>query len=140
MRPPTAALVALSLLLVTGILHAGTRWATAQRVPAWSIPVTSKRERATRAAVGGRMKHSYTSSMKTAISVPEEIFAQAERLRRKLGKSRSELYSEAVREYLASHDPDEITERLNRLADELYEEYGAFEGMARRVLQRAEWD
>ena len=76
--------------------------------------------------------------MKTAISVPAEIFEQAERLRRKLGKSRSELYSEAVRQYLVSHDPDEITQRLNRLADDLNEEYGAFEGTARRVLQRAE--
>lgn len=78
--------------------------------------------------------------MKTAISIPDEVFAEAERLCRQLGKSRSQLYTEAVRHYLAVHDADVVTERLNRLADELgHEDRKLAEVMANRVLQRAEW-
>jgi metal-responsive CopG/Arc/MetJ family transcriptional regulator len=36
--------------------------------------------------------------MKTAISIPDDVFAAAERLARRLKKSRSELYSRALRE------------------------------------------
>ena len=46
--------------------------------------------------------------MKTAISLPEDIFVQADRLARRLRKSRSQLYREAVAEYLARHDPDAL--------------------------------
>ena len=78
--------------------------------------------------------------MKTAISIPDEIFAEAERLRGKLGKSRSELYADAVRQYVMSHDPDEITERLNQLADVFENEDLAFSHeLTRRVLKRVEW-
>lgn len=51
--------------------------------------------------------------MKIAISIPDTIFEAAERLARRLGKSRSELYAEAVSEYLAEHRTDEVTEKLN---------------------------
>ncbi|HEX7025616.1 MAG TPA: ribbon-helix-helix protein, CopG family [Gammaproteobacteria bacterium] len=51
--------------------------------------------------------------MKVAISIPDTIFEAAERLARRLGKSRSELYAEAVSEYLAEHRTDEVTEKLN---------------------------
>lgn len=51
--------------------------------------------------------------MKVAISIPDTVFEAAERLARRLGKSRSELYAEAVSEYLAEHRTDEVTEKLN---------------------------
>lgn len=38
--------------------------------------------------------------MKTAISIPDEIFQEAERLREESGASRSALYAEAIRTYL----------------------------------------
>ena len=79
--------------------------------------------------------------MKTAISVPADTFEHAERLRHQLGKSRSELYSEAMREYLLNHDPDEITRRLNELADVFESEDLTFlHEAARRVFQRTEWE
>lgn len=78
--------------------------------------------------------------MKTAISVPADTFEHAERLRHQLGKSRSELYSEAMREYLLNHDPDEITRRLNEFADELNDEYEFIRGAAEGVLRRVEWE
>src|SRR5258708_4054186 len=55
--------------------------------------------------------------MKTAISIPENVYADAQRLARKLKKSRSQLYSEAIAEYIARHDDDEVTEAMNRVCD-----------------------
>lgn len=55
--------------------------------------------------------------MKTAVSLPDVLFKHAERLARKQRKSRSRLYSEAIAEYVARHDPDSITEKLNEVAD-----------------------
>jgi len=56
--------------------------------------------------------------MKSAISLPKDVFEKAERLAIKAGKSRSQLYSEALREYVAPHSPDEVTEALNRIIEE----------------------
>lgn len=43
--------------------------------------------------------------MKTAISVPDPIFGSAERLVRRMKKARSQVYSEAVAEYVAATAP-----------------------------------
>ena len=56
--------------------------------------------------------------MKTAISIRDEIFDAAERLARSLGMSRSELYSTAVKEFVARHSSQRVTEKLNELYDE----------------------
>ncbi|HSK71372.1 MAG TPA: hypothetical protein VK892_06730 [Pyrinomonadaceae bacterium] len=56
--------------------------------------------------------------MKTAISIPNNVFEQADNLARKLKISRSELYTEAVRVYLKENHIEDITEKLN----EVYEE------------------
>lgn len=51
--------------------------------------------------------------MKTAISIPDEVFEAAERTAKKLGISRSELYSSAVREFVDRYRRENITEKLN---------------------------
>jgi metal-responsive CopG/Arc/MetJ family transcriptional regulator len=77
--------------------------------------------------------------MKTAISIPDDLFADAERLARELNKSRSRLYGDAVREYLARHSAESITESLDRLCDEV-EPGGDFaRAAARRTLERGDW-
>lgn len=82
----------------------------------------------------------YTPGMKTAISVPIDVFERAERLARRQGRSRSELYSTAVREYLARHELDEVTVALDRLMAELGDESPDFRReAARRVAERTEW-
>jgi metal-responsive CopG/Arc/MetJ family transcriptional regulator len=53
--------------------------------------------------------------MKTAISLPDELFAETEALARRLGTSRSRLYAAALREYVARHQPDEVTAALDRV-------------------------
>jgi metal-responsive CopG/Arc/MetJ family transcriptional regulator len=79
--------------------------------------------------------------MKTAISIPDAVFEDAERLARRLKSSRSELYSRALAEYVARHAPDEITETMNRVVKELGESStDDFTSRAsRRTLKRAEW-
>ena len=53
--------------------------------------------------------------MKTAISIPDEVFESADALATELGMSRSELYSLAVAEYVANHRPGDVTARLNEV-------------------------
>jgi metal-responsive CopG/Arc/MetJ family transcriptional regulator len=51
--------------------------------------------------------------MKTAISIPDEVFAPAEKLAEQLHMSRSELYTRAVREYVAEHRCAKVREELD---------------------------
>jgi predicted transcriptional regulator len=78
--------------------------------------------------------------MKTAISLPDEVFEQAERLARRMRKTRSELYREAVLEFVARHDPDAVTEAMNRVAEQVDMRPDAFSSAAaRRLLAQSEW-
>ena len=53
--------------------------------------------------------------MKTAVSLPDEIFRQAEATAKKLRVSRSKLYAVAISEYLDRHRAEWVTERLNQV-------------------------
>ena len=78
--------------------------------------------------------------MKTAISIPDKVYAEAERLSRRLKKSRSKVYTEAVTEYLARHDPEAVTEAMNKVCeavDTLPDP--AVSVAAKRTLQQVEW-
>jgi predicted DNA-binding protein len=78
--------------------------------------------------------------MKTAISLPEAIFKEAEQFARRTKKTRSQLYSEAIAEYLARHAPNDITETMNDVCDRL----GQFEpqfikAAAQKTLKKEQW-
>jgi metal-responsive CopG/Arc/MetJ family transcriptional regulator len=78
--------------------------------------------------------------MKTAVSIPDELFRRADEVATRLGKSRSELYREALDDYLARRDPRVVTAALNDLADELADDHaGLVDVAARRTLTRTEW-
>jgi len=78
--------------------------------------------------------------MKTAISVPDDVFERAERLARREGRSRSEVYSAALREYVARHAPDEVTEALDRVVGDVGDARDPFVTAAnRRTLESTEW-
>ena len=82
----------------------------------------------------------YTFGMKTAISIPDEVFALAERFAKQAKRSRSEVYSAAVREYVARHAPDDVTEAMDRVCAEVDtapDKFVAAAGM--RALERSEW-
>jgi metal-responsive CopG/Arc/MetJ family transcriptional regulator len=78
--------------------------------------------------------------MKTAVSIPDEVFKRAERLAKRVRQSRSEVFSRALREYVARHAPDEVTEAMDRVCAEVGEQRDAFVTVAaRRTLERSEW-
>ena len=82
----------------------------------------------------------YTFGMKTAISVPDRVFRRAEQYARRARKSRSQVYSEAVAEYLARHAPDAVTEAMNDVCAQLGDQRDDFVMAAsRRVLGREQW-
>jgi metal-responsive CopG/Arc/MetJ family transcriptional regulator len=78
--------------------------------------------------------------MKTAISIPDDLFAQAERLVRRAGTTRSHLYSSAVREYVARHASDEVTAAMDRVCDAVGDARDPFaDAAAKCTMERAEW-
>ena len=88
-----------------------------------------------------RLAPGYTLGMKTAVSVPDDLFAQADRLAKRSRRSRSEVYSAALREYVARHAPDEVTAGLDAaladVGDVAPDPFAAV--AARRMLAAAEW-
>ena len=78
--------------------------------------------------------------MKTAVSVPDEVFDEAEHLAKRLKISRSQLYSNALSEYVSRHAPDAVTDSFNRVCAEIQgEPDAAFQHAARKVLENSEW-
>ena len=81
---------------------------------------------------------SYTIGMKTAISLPDAVFREAEHFARRKGKSRSQVYAEAIAEYLARHAPDSVTDTLNKVWTDLGNRDQSFSDRAARKLLRQE--
>jgi metal-responsive CopG/Arc/MetJ family transcriptional regulator len=78
--------------------------------------------------------------MKTAISIPDDVFESAERLARRTKKSRSRLFCDALKEYLARHTPDKVTEAMNVACAEIGGQEDPFiSSAARRTLEKSEW-
>ncbi|MCI0570674.1 MAG: ribbon-helix-helix domain-containing protein [Myxococcaceae bacterium] len=79
--------------------------------------------------------------MKTAVSIPDPIFRDAERLARQLRKSRSQLYGDALAEYVARHAPERVVEALDRVVAEVGAEADRHfvTRAARRVLRKSTW-
>jgi metal-responsive CopG/Arc/MetJ family transcriptional regulator len=78
--------------------------------------------------------------MKTAVSIPDDVFHKAERLARRARRSRSEVFSAALREYVARHAPDEVTDAMDRVCAAVNDHGDGFvAAAARRVLERTEW-
>ena len=83
----------------------------------------------------------YTVGMKTAISVPDDLFKRADRLAKAQKTSRSRLYSEALSEYLARHEPTRVArgwDKLAHLMDESPEDR-AWIAMGLENLRKVEW-
>ncbi len=78
--------------------------------------------------------------MKTAVSIPDDVFEKVERFARRAKRSRSEVFSSALREYMARHAPDEVTDAINRAVDEIGDQKDGFVAeAARRVLEKTDW-
>lgn len=78
--------------------------------------------------------------MKTAISLPDDLFILADEFAKDVGMSRSELYATALREFILSRQKDDLTERINaacaRLDTSLPEDIAK---ITRQKLIEVEW-
>jgi metal-responsive CopG/Arc/MetJ family transcriptional regulator len=78
--------------------------------------------------------------MKTAVSIPDEVFDEAERLAKRLKKSRSEVYSGALAEYIARHGSDRATELMDQALDEIGGQRNDFVKRASQLLlEKSDW-
>lgn len=78
--------------------------------------------------------------MKTAISVPDDLFSRVDRLARRRNLSRSAIFSTAAAEYVSRHEREDITARLNAVyAEQSSEVDSALDAMQRRVLSTESW-
>jgi predicted transcriptional regulator len=79
--------------------------------------------------------------MKTAISLPDALFESAEALARRLGVSRSQLFANAVAEFIAQHDRARLTERLDAVYADAPQEPPDLElaALQARSLPREKW-
>lgn len=79
--------------------------------------------------------------MKTAVSIPDDVFKRAERVAKRLKKSRSELYADALAEYLARREPHRVTSEIDAVLDEIDQEGGApfLKAAGRRTVGAEDW-
>ncbi|HEY8181096.1 MAG TPA: ribbon-helix-helix protein, CopG family [Thermoanaerobaculia bacterium] len=78
--------------------------------------------------------------MKVAISLPDELFEETERLIRKVGKTRSEVYRMALEDYIARHDTGRVREAIDAALRHIEGSDAEFAtAAARKILERSEW-
>ncbi len=78
--------------------------------------------------------------MKTAVSLPDDLFHEADATARGLGISRSELYSTALRAYLRELDRSSLQQRIDAALESIGDESPIFaRAAARRRLDHVEW-
>jgi metal-responsive CopG/Arc/MetJ family transcriptional regulator len=78
--------------------------------------------------------------MKVAVSVPGPVFVAADHAAKRLGVSRSELYSRAIATYVTKLRADDVTEALDRVyARESAEGDPVLTKVQRRVIARERW-
>ena len=79
--------------------------------------------------------------MKIAILIPDDVFEGVEKLARRTTRSRSQLISDALKEYLARYTTDNVTEAMNRVCTDVgvggADEFST--SAARELLKRVEW-
>lgn len=70
-------------------------------------------------------------NMKTAISIPDPVFKAAEQLAKRLGMSRSSLYTNAVSSYISEHRSEGITQVL----DDIYGNGGEESSLSSELVE-----
>jgi hypothetical protein len=82
--------------------------------------------------------------VKTAVSVPDELFEAGERLAARLGWGRSQLYARALEAFLAQSAEDEVTTRLDEVHGSEVDPAADPEGIGvragRALIDRGAWE
>jgi metal-responsive CopG/Arc/MetJ family transcriptional regulator len=74
------------------------------------------------------------------VSIPDEVLKEIERLARHVGRSRSEIISAALSEYVAKHAPDEVAVAIDRVIANIGHSHDPFSATAARpILAETEW-
>jgi len=82
----------------------------------------------------------HTIGMKVTISLPKTLSSSADDLARRERKTRSQLYRDAIVEYLARHDVDGLTDRMDRLCEQLDSSLDEdLAAAAAATLERSDW-
>jgi metal-responsive CopG/Arc/MetJ family transcriptional regulator len=79
--------------------------------------------------------------MKTAISIPDDLYRAAERAAKRLGLSRSEFYQRAVAQFLERQSDTLVTDALNEIyrSEESSGLDEVLDRMQRASLPREDW-
>lgn len=80
----------------------------------------------------------YTLAVKTAVSIPDQLFADADAAARRLQVTRSQLYARALEAFLAGQEIDPVTEKLDELAADIDPAGGSYSG--RRLIDEGLWE
>jgi predicted transcriptional regulator len=78
--------------------------------------------------------------MKSAAAIPKALEAKVARVARRLKKAPRLVLRDAIDEYVTRHDPEAVTQAMNRVAElvDMRSEPGVA-GAARETLERVEW-
>lgn len=79
----------------------------------------------------------YTHPVKIAVSIPDDVFADADRAAATLGWSRSRLYTQALRRFLDEQGDDPVTAALDDLADQ--DEFGPSPNPGAAQIAAGQW-
>jgi metal-responsive CopG/Arc/MetJ family transcriptional regulator len=78
--------------------------------------------------------------MKTAVSVPDALFDEAERLATRLGMTRSGLYAAALEDFVSRHQARRVSERLDAIySNESSDLDPGVSAAQRKVLKGSDW-
>ena len=78
--------------------------------------------------------------MKVAVSIPDDVFADAEQIVRQMQTSRSDVYARALAAFVSLHDTDSVTSALNAVVDSVDETSEALiKAGALQLLKHSEW-
>ena len=78
--------------------------------------------------------------MKTAVSIRDNVFQNAEKYAKKTKISRSQLYSDAVEEYLAKRDEQALIDQINAVCEEVDTSLDpAIRFYQSRAIKREKW-
>ncbi len=70
--------------------------------------------------------------MKVHISIPDKLLQKADGLARRTKRSRSALFTDAVREHLNRREPGKLTQAMGSAVAKI-------KSNARRILKKSEW-
>ena len=86
------------------------------------------------------MSKSYYWIMKVAVSIPDPIFREAERISRRIRLPRSQFYAHALEAYVRVQSGEDVTERLNEVYAKTSSKLDpAAEALSLEVLRREKW-